>query len=117
MLPAALLVWSVACRSQPSTAPTPDAPPAIDADAPPVIEWLDDDAAAAGATHHRIAGQASASRAHEAGLRKLARDGLVARAKTLGFSRLDNLQIEASCVDDAPEAAACTVRVVAIASR
>lgn len=116
LLAAALMPLLSSCERAPTSS---SAPPAEVASPPAAsgVEWLDDEAMAAGVTHHRIAGQVRAPRAQEAALRKLLRDGLVARAAALGFARLDNLQLEVSCADDAPDATACTGRVVAIASR
>ncbi|MCK6506039.1 hypothetical protein L6R53_22100 [Myxococcota bacterium] len=116
----ALLVPALASLSACQGDPAPDAAPAAlvePTSSAPVIEWLDDEAMASGVTHYRIAGQVHAPRDQEATLRKLLRDGLVSRAKALGFTRLDNLQIETECADAGPEGTACTARVVAIASR
>lgn len=82
-----------------------------------VVEWLDSEQRAESSSFHRLAGQLTAPRADGDQLRRIARDALVDRARELGFSRLDNLQIESSCDDDAPEATACQARIVAVASR
>ncbi|NOY27885.1 MAG: hypothetical protein GXP62_18630 [Oligoflexia bacterium] len=80
------------------------------------VVWLDNAERAGSVSHYRVAGQLTAPRSQSDGLRKLARDALADRARTLGFARLDNMQIEVACADDAPDASACTAKVIAIAS-
>lgn len=107
-----------ACEQEPAPAEgtTPQAS-ATAAEGDVAVEWLDDEAAAAGVSYHRIAGRFTAGKDHAADMRRIARDALVQRARTLGFLRLDNLQIETGCADDAPADSACFAKAIAIASR
>ena len=107
-----LLAGLLACTTAETPAPVPATPVATEL----VFEWLDDEQQAQGQAFHRIGGRATAPRTAEASLRQVARDALVERARTLGFQRLDDLQIESGCDAAAPDASACTVKIMAIAS-
>lgn len=111
------LLWVLLCSLGCEPAADPPGPtPAPRADEGGVT-WLDDATAAAEVEHHRIAGQLKRGRVDEGLLRRQARDALVARARALGFSRLDNVQIEVQCSDEATLAEPCEARFVAILSR
>lgn len=119
MLPPLLwvLLWVLFGSLGCDTATEPPGPsPATRADEGGVT-WLDDADAAASVEHHRVAGQLKRGRVDEGILRRQARDALVARARALGFARLDNVQIEVQCSDDATLAEPCEARFVAILSR
>ena len=81
------------------------------------VSWLDDADIAASQSIHRMGGTITAPRSAESDLRRIARDALVERARTRGFHRLDDLQIEVGCDDTASAATACTAKVIAVASR
>jgi len=108
-----LLLAACAGQTTPDGAPSDGAP----TDDALTIAWLDDASHAPGVADYRLAGTITAPRSQETSLRRAARDALVDRARSLGFRRLDNMQIEASCEEGAPQATACTARMVAIASR
>lgn len=110
------LMFLLACDGD-SGSQTTTAAPAASQGGGVVVVWLDDEQRAAGSSFHRIAGTVTAPRSEAAGLRRIARDALVDRARELGFVRLDDMQIESSCDDAAPEASACQARVIAVASR
>ncbi len=99
-----------------SSASTSDAEAGVDA-GEVAVSWLDDADLAASQAIHRMGGSVTAPRSAESDLRRIARDALVERARALGFNRLDDLQIEVGCDDDAPAATACTAKVIAVASR
>ncbi len=117
----ALMILLVACDPSPS-GPSPSSPGTSSDGAAGTapgasLTWLDDEAVAQSVSHHRIAGRLRSPTIEEGKLRKQARDALVERARSLGFARLDNLQIEVACTGTDDPATPCEARFLAIASR
>ncbi len=108
-----LLLMLAGCDS----APTEQTPAASVVSSDTTLTWLDDETIAQSVDHHRLAGRLRSPTVDEAALRKQARDALVARAKSLGFARLDNLQIDVGCTGTDDPAMPCEARFLAIASR
>ncbi len=115
--PALLLLVVTACGGDPPASDEPGAANAPSTSAGVTVTWKDDQDLATGAAMHRMGAEITAPRSDKARMRAIARDALVTRALELGFVRLDDLQIETSCDEAAPDATACTARIMAIASR